>query len=182
MVSVVHLLKGTYERKKFLDHKEVELITAFLLNQGSHEDPKRLAANTGLSFNGSYVLGRGFTFDDVPDADEVSQGSPMPLSTRKRLIENSPENEEVIFPYLGGKEVNTSPTQAHHRYVVDFRGMSEDDCRRRWPDLMSLMDLKVFPDRTRKKDNGDYVLRHPLPQKWWHHADKRPALYSIIPS
>ncbi len=31
-----------------------------------------------------------------------------------------PANAEVIFPYIGGEEVNTSPTHAHHRYVINF--------------------------------------------------------------
>ena len=29
--------------------------------------------------------------------------------------------KEAIFPYIGGEEVNTSPTHAHHRYVINFR-------------------------------------------------------------
>jgi hypothetical protein len=38
----------------------------------------------------------------------------------------------------------------------------------------------VKPERTRKKPNGEFVLRKPLPQKWWIYAEKRPALYSAI--
>ena len=38
-----------------------------------------------------------------------------------RLIEETPRNREVIFPYIGGKEVNSSPTHDHHRYVINFR-------------------------------------------------------------
>ena len=39
----------------------------------------------------------------------------------RRLIEADPRNRKVIFPYIGGEEVNTSPTHAHHRYVINFR-------------------------------------------------------------
>ncbi|MFN9960034.1 MAG: hypothetical protein ACK55I_43680, partial [bacterium] len=45
---------------------------------------------------------------------------------------------------------------------------------------MALLELKVKPERTRRKPNGDYALRSPLAQRWWHHADKRPALYAAI--
>ena len=38
----------------------------------------------------------------------------------QRLIEADPRNGVVIFPYIGGEEVNTSPTHAHHRYVINF--------------------------------------------------------------
>ncbi len=57
----------------------------------------------------------GFTFDDTtPD------GASSPISEMERLIGKDPRNAERIFPYLGGEEVNTSPTHAHHRYVINF--------------------------------------------------------------
>ena len=39
----------------------------------------------------------------------------------QRLTEENPRNRQAIFPYIGGEEVNTSPTHAHHRYVINFR-------------------------------------------------------------
>jgi hypothetical protein len=81
---------------------------------------------------------------------------------------------------LGGEEVNSSPTHSHHRFVIDFRDRSEEDCRENWPQLMDLLERKVKPERTRVKPNGEYVLRNPLPVRWWQHGDKRPALYSSI--
>jgi hypothetical protein len=40
--------------------------------------------------------------------------------------------------------------------------------------------MKVKPERTRKNTSGEFVLRKPLPQKWWIYAEKRPKLYSTI--
>jgi hypothetical protein len=40
VVSVVHLLKGTYEGKKLLDKRTAPQITAFLFPNGGHDDPK----------------------------------------------------------------------------------------------------------------------------------------------
>ena len=57
----------------------------------------------------------GFTFDDTD-----TKGVASPLSEMHRLIEKDPRNQEAIFPYIGGQEVNTSPTHAHHRYVINF--------------------------------------------------------------
>jgi hypothetical protein len=180
VVSVVHLLKGAYAGVKLLEKRPVDQITAFLFANGGHDDPKQLAANAGKSFVGSYVLGMGFTFDKGDEADEDTPGIPSPIATMQRLIAENPKNAEVIFPYIGGEEVNSSPTHTHHRYVIDFRDRSEEECRREWPDLMSLVERKVKPERTRKKPNGEFALRSPLPDRWWHHADKRPALYSTI--
>jgi hypothetical protein len=182
VVSIVHVLKGPYQGKKTLDGRQVERITAFLFDKGGHEDPKPLVANSGKSFVGSYVLGMGFTFDDSGEADDDTPGIPSPIATMERLIAENPKNAEVIFPYIGGKEVNDSPTHAHHRYVIDFRDRSEEECRQGWPELMAIVEKKVKPERSRLKTNGEFVLRTPLPQRWWHHADKRPKLYTAIES
>ena len=101
---------------RVLDGQVVETITAFLFHRGGHADPARLAANAGKSFVGSYVLGMGFTFDDTD-----RKGIASPLAEMRRLADTDPRNREVIFPYIGGEEVNTSPTHAHHRHVIDFR-------------------------------------------------------------
>jgi len=38
----------------------------------------------------------------------------------RRLIVSDPRNGDRIFPYIGGEEVNDSPTHAYHRYVINF--------------------------------------------------------------
>ena len=115
VVSVLHIGKGQVAERKQIDGRDVERITAFLFHRGGHDDPVRLKANAGKSFVGSYVLGMGFTFDDTD-----TKGVASPLSEMRWLIEKDPRNQEVIFPYIGGQEVNTSPTHAHHRYVINF--------------------------------------------------------------
>ena len=116
VVSVLHIARGGYAGGKVLDGANVGTITAFLFHQGGHADPARLAANAGKSFQGSIVLGMGFTFDDTD-----TQGVASPLAEMRRLIEDNPRNREAILPYIGGEEVNTSPIHAHHRYVINFR-------------------------------------------------------------
>ena len=113
---MLHIGKGSVTDRKQIDGRDVERITAFLFHRGGHDDPVRLKANAGKSFVGSYVLGMGFTFDDTD-----TKGVASPLAEMHRLIEEDPRNQEVIFPYIGGQEVNTSPTHAHHRYVINFR-------------------------------------------------------------
>ncbi len=74
-------------------------------------------------------------------------GIPSPIATMERLIAENPKNAEVIFPYIGGEEVNSSPTHAHHRYVINFGERSEEECRREWPELMAIVEQKVKPER-----------------------------------
>ena len=57
----------------------------------------------------------GFTFDD-----NDKKGIASPVGEMHRLIAKDQRNAERIFPYIGGEEVNDSPTHAHHRYVINF--------------------------------------------------------------
>ena len=120
IVSVVHVGRAApgapWRGPRALDGSQVERITAFLFHRGGHDDPVRLAAQAGKSFVGMFLRGMGFTFDDTD-----TRGAASPLTEMRRLIQRDPRNQEAIFPYIGGKEVNTSPTHAHHRYVINFR-------------------------------------------------------------
>lgn len=116
-----------------LNVRPVEKITAFLFHAGGHDDPEKLVANQGKSCQGSIVLGMGFTFDDSnPDA--------TPIAQMHRLIAENPKNAEVIFPYIDGKEINSSPTHSHLRYVINFGEMSEQEARDNYPQLMGIVE------------------------------------------
>ncbi len=165
IVSVVHVAKGVAPKPFLLDAREVERITAFLFHDGGHDDPARLRANADKSFQGSIVLGMGFTFDDTnPEATS--------LTVVLRLIEKNPRNRERIIPYIGGEEVNDSPRHEHHRYVINFGEMTEEEARR-WPDLMAVVEEKVKPERL--KNNRESYRRY-----WWQYAEKRGELVSAI--
>lgn len=168
IVSVLHISKGTYAGPKRLDDEQVGIITAFLFHRGGHDDPARLRENVGRSFVGSYVLGMGFTFDDTD-----TKGAATPLADMRRLIEKNPRNAEAIFPYIGGEEVNTSPTHSHHRYVINFGERSESECRDRWPELMEIVEAKVRPERMRQNDRG-------AREKWWQFIRPRPELQAAV--
>ena len=169
VVSVVHVSKAPFSGPKWLNNRKVERITAFLFHRGGHDDPARLAANAGKSFIGSYVLGMGFTFNDLD-----SKGIATPLAEMRRLIAEDPQNQEVIFPYIGGEEVNTSPTQAPHRYVINFGDMTEQDCRQRWPDLMAIVEEKVKPERVALPPKNSW--NRDVASRWWQFGAQRAGL------
>ena len=150
-----------------LDGKPVEKITAFLFHAGGNNDPQRLIANQDKSFQGSIVLGMGFTFDDGnPDATSIDE--------MHRLIQKDPRNQDRIFPYIGGEEVNSSPTHAHDRYAINFGEMSEEEARE-WLDLMSIVEEKVKPERMKQKDRGGQ-------EKWWQFLRPRSEMNRAIES
>jgi hypothetical protein len=139
----------------------VERISAFLFHQGSDDDPVRLNANADKSFEGTTVLGMGFTFDDNnPDATSTTE--------MRELIAKNGSNAERICPYLGGEELNSTPTQAHYRYIINFENMSELEARR-WPDLMGILEAKVRGTRGKHST-----------AEWWHFERPRHELYAAI--
>ena len=124
VVSVVHLFKGNWKGQRYLDGNEAATVTAFLFHDGDHDDPERLIANAEKSFVGSYVLGMGFTFDDLRNQEVAT-----PTAIMDELIAKDPSNREVIFPYIGGDELNTSPSHAHDRFVINFGDRDAEVCR-----------------------------------------------------
>ena len=150
-----------------LDGRPVPMITAYLFHAGGHDDPERLRANAGKSFVGSYVLGMGFTFDDTD-----TKGVASSIAEMHRLIDKDPRNAERIFPYIGGEEVNDSPTHTHHRYVINFGEMGENEARK-WPDLMRIVEERVKPGRLLQ--NREIRARY-----WWRFGETTPALFDAI--
>jgi hypothetical protein len=115
IVSVIHVLKGAASPPFDLDFKDAPLITAYLFHAGGNNNPASMIANRGRSFIGSIILGMGFTFDDTD-----KRGIANPLSEMHRLIAMDRRNAERIFPYIGGEELNDTPTQEYRRYVINF--------------------------------------------------------------
>ena len=109
--------------------------------------------------------GQGFIFDDSDD-------KATPIVEMYRLIEKNPRSAELIFPYIGGEEVNGSPTHTHDRYVINFGEMSEDEARE-YPDLMKIVEEKVKPGRLAQ--NREIRARY-----WWRFGETTPALFRAI--
>jgi hypothetical protein len=117
----------------------------------------------------------GFTFDDTDN-----EGVATPLAEMRRVIETEPRSQEVIFPYIGGEEVNTSPTQAHHRYVINFGERSEEECRRRWPALMAIVEQKVRSEREATLAKSWSKDKEKRAKNWWQFSRTAKELYAAI--
>ncbi|QDT84771.1 Eco57I restriction-modification methylase domain-containing protein [Gimesia chilikensis] len=167
VVSVIHVQKGNTKGPCFVDGKEFESVTAFLFHAGGNDNPKTLRVNTKKCYAGVYVLGMGFTFDDTD-----STGVTSSLADMNRLIESDPNNAKRIFPFIGGSEVNTSPTHSNHRYVINFGEMNEDEARK-WPDLIKIVEEKVKPARLKQK-------REIRKRYWWRFGEPSPSLFKSV--
>jgi hypothetical protein len=199
VVSVVHVLKGAALESPLLDGKPQQRISAFLVDGEQDATPPLLRANAGIAFQGSILLGMGFTFDD-----ETNEPAANRLSEMQRLIAKDQRNAERIKPYIGGEEVNDSPTHVHHRYAIDFEDfplqredlgfawLDADDHQRAvclrdgivpldypepvatdWPALLAIVEARVKPARLAQ--NREVRARY-----WWRHGERAPALYDAI--
>jgi hypothetical protein len=160
VVDVVHMAKGepaSHVGNVRLNGSPVSVINSRLKSKPERADPVQLRENLGCSFVGTYVLGMGFVL------------TPEQCNS---LIGKDPRNSERIFPYIGGDEVNNSPAQEFHRYVISFGDMPLEEAER-WPDLLAILRATVKPERAKQK-------RKPLRERWWQHAELRKALYAAI--
>lgn len=126
--------------------------------------PVRLAENRGLTFEGFKPYGQGF----VVEPDEARQ-----------WIDADRSNSEVLFPYLNGDDVNTRPDVSPSRWAIDFFDRDEVAARR-YILPFGRVEAVVKPERQRTNADGSYVLRRPLPDRWWQYAEKRPALRNAV--
>jgi hypothetical protein len=164
-VSTVHLALGQprdHCKEVALDARRVPTINSRLRPTPERANPRPLPENSGSAFVGTYVLGMGFT---------------LTPTERDALVAKDPRNAERIFPYLGGQEVNTSPTHAFERYVINFEQLSLAEAER-WPELINIVREKVKPERDKLRDTTadgrDYKAR------WWQHAKIRRSLEAAL--
>jgi hypothetical protein len=148
-----------------LEGSEVRAITPSLDPESRPTgNPERLVANRELAFIGSYILGLGFT---------------VSLDEAHELITKDPRNAEVLFPYLNGEDLNQRPDSSARRWVVNFHDWTAERART-YQEPWHIVETLVRPERQRRKPDGTFALRRPLPERYWHYADKRPMLYRTI--
>ncbi|WP_051263966.1 Eco57I restriction-modification methylase domain-containing protein [Teredinibacter turnerae] len=167
IVSLIFIAKSNYSGKIILDSKYVDFITSYLFKKGQSEDPFKLSSNLNKAGQGTIPLGMGFTFDETEKNSSAS-----PISLMHELVKKDKRNKSLILPYIGGHEVNSTPTHANHRYIINFSDMSEDEAMM-WPDLYAIAKEKVYPER--QKSNRDNYKKY-----WWQFGEKRPGLYRSL--
>lgn len=168
IVSLLNIIKGTSDTH-ILNAVKVNKITAFLFHSGGNLNPVKINGTSDYTFAGSKIYGQGFIFDDKDDKSN-------PLSTMEELIKKDPKNKQLIHPYIGGSEINESPTQTPQRYVINFEEMTLSEASN-WPDVLTVVEQKVKPDRMKLRNTSDGIK---LKQNWWQYGRTRPELYSKI--
>jgi hypothetical protein len=100
----------------------------------------------------------GFTFGESDGADASSS-----IEVMEELLSRNPSNKQLIHPYIGGAEINSSPVHAHNRYIISFESMPLEAAEN-WPDLLSIVREKVLPERAKI---GGYSVAESRKKNWW---------------
>ena len=190
-ISPVAIYKGLWTGPRALGEKTVEKISPFLTDQDDCS-PEVLSQNANQSFQGSLVLGMGFTLTQE-EADA--------------LICKDARNEDVLGRYLNGEDLNSDYLQRPSRWVINFydwplkrfgavswNSMSQDEqenCYRNgvvpedfpggvasdYPLALEIVEQRVKPERMEKSLKPVY---RNIMNMWWKFWNARPTLYHVI--
>ncbi|MES1244263.1 MAG: type IIL restriction-modification enzyme MmeI [Acidobacteriota bacterium] len=163
-VSVVHMSKGRVTRDGIsceYDGRSVHVINSRLRPRAEWREPLPLRVNYGICSQGT---------------DIASQGFILTPAERDRLISSDARNKELIFPYIGGEELNTDPEQRHERYVVNFSSMSLKEAER-WPELLEWVRERVKPGR---ESLSPSPINDRLREYWWRYWALRPEMAEAL--
>ncbi|OJY47496.1 type IIL restriction-modification enzyme MmeI [Pseudonocardia sp. 73-21] len=143
---------------RWLDGEEVPEIGADLEPVGQVRGrPQQLPENDDLAFQGSNILGLGFT---------------MTEEQARALIDKDARNAEVLAPYVIGKDLNQRPDCSASRWVINFRDWSRERAEQ-YPDAYDIVERLVKPKRSKNKDRSRREL-------WWRFTRPAPELYRSI--
>ena len=156
VISPVFLARSEWQGQCRLNGNDVEIISPSLSPQNEWT-PQKLSANANQSYQGSIVLGMGFTLDE----DEAME-----------LVNKDAKNADVLFPYLNGEDLNSDSHQKPSRWVINFFDWSIERAKQ-YADLFSIVEEKVLPDRSL---NNDKVAR----DFWWRFLRSRSEMYHAI--
>lgn len=160
ITSRVHIHKGEWHGERSLLGRPAPFISAFLSDR-EEWSPKRLKSNEGIAFQGSNVLGMGF----VLTQDEA-----------QRMLNADPRNEQVIFPYINGENLNSDPEQRPSRWVINFWDWPEAKARE-YSLPFEQVETRVKPEREKLGGNASAEGRK---KKWWLYGRDAKALYHAI--
>lgn len=163
-VSLFAINKGQRNTKVFLGNVEVEKISSYLELSDGLGHPIKLFRYKNKSFEGYKPYGMGFILDE----DEANN-----------LLTKNAKNKEVVFPYLNGQDLNNNPHQRATRYAISFFDWTEEKAKT-YSDCFQIIEKNVKPERQKRKKDGTYKLREPMPTRWWQYGEKRPALHKTI--
>jgi hypothetical protein len=163
VVHQIHMTSDKWSGTRVLNGTHVDIISEELSDKEVWEIQK-LEDNLGRMFQGTILSGEGFK---------------ITADTAQSLLRSRATYDKVVFPFIGGNEINGGPNSEPICWVICFWDWSEEEAKQ-FADAFSIILSAVQPERQSRKPNGEYKYRDPQPQRWWQYGEKRPALYHAI--
>ena len=158
-VSLVWVGHPGVREVRVLDEHRVVTITSSLDPQSRiSSNPHRLAANSDQSFQGSNILGIGFT---------------LAPNEARALVEKDARNKDVLFPFLNGEDLNSRWDCSASRWVINFHDWPLERAQQ-YRECYEQVLRQVKPERA----TNTYSKR--AREKWWLYERNRPELYRAI--
>lgn len=159
--TLLWMRKGGEAGPATLDGRSVPQIDA-MLRSGERHEPRRLAANAGLAFNGSKIYGQGFL---------------LAAAEAEAILADEPQSAEVIRPYLSGNDLYGRPDRSASRLVICFRDwpLERAEEHRR---CLEIVRERVKPERDQLAGRNSIGDRRAA--CWWQFGSYAPALYTAI--
>lgn len=154
-VVTLHVARGGFAAtlSPRLNERMVAAIDSRLTANEERKPLAALAANSAINVNGLNAGGMGFVLTE---------------QERDDLVRLDARNSSVLRMYIGGEDLNTSPTHTSPRHIIDF---SEFDLAglNSYPGPLAIVRDRVKPDRDRIQDSSAEVR---LRARWWEFRRK----------
>jgi hypothetical protein len=153
-------LAGRWDAAATSDGRSVVQITASLDAARRVTGPAmQLASNGGQLFYASLVNGIGF----VLERREAEQ-----------LLTEDAKYAEVVFPYVGGEDLNSSPNHTGSRWIINFHDWTLE-LASNYPACLEIVRSRVKPARDRLP-----MSKRRVRDNWWRYEHEATNLYEAI--
>jgi hypothetical protein len=100
-----------------------------------------------------------------------------PISLYEEILRERPDLSNRVKPYLGGEEVNVSPSQQPSRFAIYLSDVQAETELLDFAPLVDIVRERVLPEREKLGNNPNNI---PLKRRCWAYQAHRPQLYQQI--
>lgn len=157
-VCIAIISKNMWSGIVSLDGERVSSISSFL-TPDSNWQPQPLAESKGIAFYGAIPNGKGFV---------------LPRNEAEEILNRFPDHSAVLYPFLTGKDLNSSSTQTATRYAINFWDWAESDASK-YDSAYRIASERVKPYR-----QSLLKTKPKLVQKWWLYEANPKGLHDAL--
>lgn len=159
-VHIISIFKGHFQKRILNNAITNDPINYLLKTDSFNLTTYPLKLSSDIAFKGTSIYGDGFV---------LTQGE------KDKLISEDNKNNEVIFKYLGGRDVNEIVDSIASRYVINFFDWDKEKAEQfKIPFAIVTEKVKPYREKVLKSSNQIHEF------DYWKYWDKRLEHYRII--